>query len=213
MIIGTSILDSLNVIYKWLQDNEFLSPSEIGGLEGLFSFIILLILNIAFSLLETQCFIDFQAICDKNKKLADLNNTFSSIFDKKEKVLALIFGSIICSGFYTLFTLLTNKYLNPTYKVFLEISYYLYNNISKKNEYYYIRIGSLILSIIGSLTYAEVITFNCFSLNYNTRKSISERATLERSVIEGEERALFPEERSEKNESNAEDKKSEDSLI
>lgn len=69
---------------------------------------------------------------------------------------------------------------------------------------------SLLLIVIGSLIYAEIITFTCCNLNYNTRYSI-----IQRSITEGEQKVLFIEDEAKSVHSNSSDNsdKSQDSLI
>ena len=116
MIIGTSIFECMNVIYRWMLESLDFSPYELGGAQGLFSLLLILIPNIVFINKNVKCekgsVLGF--LCYRKSDYPSIIENIKAIILKNwQSILLILFGSIICSGLYTVFTLLTNKYLNP----------------------------------------------------------------------------------------------------
>ena len=114
LIVGTTIFECLDIVYKWLMDIKYISPYELSGFKGIFLTIILLILNA--SLQNVPCksdsFIVF--LCPNTVTITDFNNSFSRLYEDGIKaILLLFFGSFLCSTFYTMLNFLTIKYLGP----------------------------------------------------------------------------------------------------
>ena len=123
MIIGTSIFECMNVIYRWMLESLDFSPYELGGAQGLFSLLLILIPNIVFINKNVKCekgsVLGF--LCYRKSDYPSIIENIKAIILKNwQSILLILFGSIICSGLYTVFTLLTNKYLNPLYIIFLK---------------------------------------------------------------------------------------------
>ena len=119
LLIGTTMFDLLYIAYRYLMEFEYLSPYELAGLQGLCSFLILLVLNI--SLQNVKCNKDnnpLSFLCG-DSTYAEFTVSFTHL--AQEGALAFVYtigGSVLCSTFFTMFLMLTNKYLNPTYSIF-----------------------------------------------------------------------------------------------
>ena len=185
MILGTTIFECLYIVYKYLIDYHYLSPYELGGLQGLCSFLILLILNI--SLQSVQCSKGagtniFGFACDNNSNsYSDFSGSFQRLFSNGLIAVLLLFvGSVLCSTFFTMFLMLTNKYLNPTYSLFIELAYYCYTNLnlilSEENGNKYVILVSTAFVLIGILIYGEVIIIKFCDADYYAKESIKNRA-------------------------------------
>lgn len=166
-------------------DYHYLSPYELGGLQGLCSFLILLILNI--SLQSVHCSKGdgtniFDFACDNNSNsYSDFSGSFQRLFSNGLiAVLLLLVGSVLCSTFFTMFLMLTNKYLNPTYNLFIELAYYCYTNLnlilSEENGNKYVILVSTAFVLIGILIYGEVIIIKFCDADYYAKESIKNRA-------------------------------------
>ena len=186
MILGTTIFECLAILYKYMIDYHYLSPYELGGLQGLCSFLILLILNI--SLQSVQCSKGditniFDFACDSNSNsYSDFSGSFQRLFANGPIAVLLLFvGSVLCSTFFTMFLMLTNKHLNPTYSLFIEIAYYCYTNINlllekEESGNKYVFLVSTVFVLIGILIYGEVIILKFCGADYYAKENIKNRA-------------------------------------
>ena len=189
LIVGTTIFECLDIVYKWLMDIKYISPYELSGFKGIFLTIILLILNA--SLQNVPCksdsFIVF--LCLNTVTITDFNNSFSRLYEDGIKaILLLFFGSFLCSTFYTMLNFLTIKYLGPTLRIFCELLYSVYivysNNKLEDQTMHIISIISLVLVVIGSCIYVEFIIIHICGFDYNTRDKINSRGVDGSSAIE-----------------------------
>lgn len=179
LLIGTTMFDLLYIAYRYLMEFEYLSPYELAGLQGLCSFLILLVLNI--SLQNVKCNKDnnpLSFLCG-DSTYAEFTVSFTHL--AQEGALAFVYtigGSVLCSTFFTMFLMLTNKYLNPTYSIFFEIIYYAFTNIPhyEQRVKFVMSTLSIVIVIIGSLIYGELILIKFCHMDYNTHSEITTRA-------------------------------------
>ena len=179
LLIGTTMFDLLYIAYRYLMEFEYLSPYELAGLQGLCSFLLLLVLNI--SLQNVTCNKDNNhlAFLCGDSTYAEFTASFKHL--AQEGALAFVYtigGSVLCSTFFTMFLMLTNKYLNPTYSIFFEIIYYAFTNIPhyEQRAKFVLSTLSIIIVIIGSLIYGEFIIVKFCNMDYNTHPKITTRA-------------------------------------
>ena len=186
LLVGTTMFDLLYIAYKYLMEFEYLSPYELAGLQGLCSFVILLILNISLENVHCDKTNNPLSFMCGETKYAEFTVSFQHLVN--EGALAFIYtigGSVLCSTFFTMFLMLTNKYLNPTYSIFFEIIYYCFTNIPhyEQRTKFVLSTLSVVIVIIGSLIYGELILIKICNFDYNTNVNITKRA-LSKSVNE-----------------------------
>ena len=185
LIIG--IMHSLfPVIIKYVSEKYYISPLKIGLLLGIIKIFINFILYIIYSLIE---FHDLSFIKDCFDFLPVENKLKISIYF----ILYILFYIA-----FDLFTLLALFYFSPTLIIITDLisPFLLWIAIvikkgGKKIEIILNPIGYLII-IFSVLIYNEIIIFNCFGLNKNTRKFVNQRINKELEGIKKNFDALIP---------------------
>lgn len=176
---------TLDVYQKYLMDIKYFSPFRIVFFQGLFSSFMLLI-GFLFVIPYIPC--QDQPFCISNT-FGNFTEAFSLFFYKinaNNKILLFVFYVAFC-GFYILILFFTNKNFTPTHRIFCESLASLFYYIANENEttfFKWLTITRLIIVLLISLIYNDIIILNFCGLGINARKNIIERGIIEKCIIE-----------------------------
>lgn len=178
---------TLEVYEKWIMHFKYMSPFLLLFLEGVFNFIIKLILILIG--LFIKCPESFVGkFCKKNDFIVNFVSFFKDI--NYELVLYFILESLLLLGLHISRTL-TNKNFTPTHRVVADTLALLYNfiigegifgkEVTEMNKYVYFTVKSFayVFLIYGCLMYHELIIMGVCKLNENTQVEINKRALKE----------------------------------
>jgi len=170
---------SLNIVLKkYLIEYLFCSVYEILFYEGLFSLIIFIIFlslstNININSDSKICYVVYNDLCYVDNFFSYYNN-----LDRKE--IFIFFLVMIYYLFYFLFCLLTIKHFNVFYYLIILLSEEkIMYNYDIETWKIFTNLVIFIIVFFMTLVFLEIIEFNCFGLQNNTKKSINERAQSE----------------------------------
>ena len=156
----------------------FCSVYEILFYEGVFSlitFIIFLSLstNININSDSKTCYVVYNDLCY-------IDNFFSYYNNLDRKEIFIFFLVMIYYLFYFLFCLLTIKHFNVFYYLIILLSEEkIMYNYDIETWKIFTNLIIFIIVFFMTLVFLEIIEFNCFGLQNNTKKSINERAQSE----------------------------------
>ena len=208
-LILITLRSYVNSSIKWLMDLKYISEKKLLMIYGLMGTLISSIICIITTFIECKNEEDISDIYDyickvkyNNKLYFDSFMAIQQSLEKKDykwiTILKTFFG-IICFYFNKYFSILIIKYLTPVHLIFSFPVYYfvqkvvlIINTLIQEKTFFsasrikYIKykfsldvLGD-ILSSFGFLVYLEIIELNFCELNYNLRRKISDRASIEK---------------------------------
>ena len=208
-LILITLRSYVNSSIKWLMDLKYISEKKLLMIYGLMGTLISSIICIITTFIECKNEEDkldiYDYICKvkyNNKLYFDSFTAIQQSLEKKDykwiTILKTFFG-IIFFYFNKYFSILIIKYLTPVHLIFSFPVYYfvqkvvlIINTLIIEKTFFsasrinYIQVKFIldilgdILSSFGFLVYLEIIELNFCKLNYNLRRKISDRASIEK---------------------------------
>ena len=194
LILNTIVVEVIfsleMVVAKYSMEYKFSSPYEICLVDGIFIFILNLILLIIFT------FIPFSEIYYISKTEYEGKLYVDNIIQYFTKITFIEVVSFLVSMIsrfgFTIFSLLTTKYFTPSHVVIILIIGEFFFPFQNDDPLWKILVqyGIYVLLIFVMFVFLEIIELNCFGLQKNTEKNIIHRAAEMVSRVETDEESL-----------------------
>ena len=178
-IFGNLFYACLEITEKWLMDKKFISPYEIIYCEGLYGFIIILILCLIGNKVDCQ---SWMYLCSTGESVINLNSILKEVFSSYSYVIEVVIYVFTSAG-YNIFIHLCNKDLGPTHHIvadaFGSMVVMLVSLILSEGKItLWMQIVGHILIVMGTLVYNEIIIFHFLGMDKNTKDEIAQRALI-----------------------------------
>ena len=176
-ILFVEIIFSLEfVVSKSVMQYKFCSPFGVCLFEGVFQLILNFLLLIIFT------YVPFSEVYYINRTEYEGKIYIDNMFQYYSKLSAIEVISFIVSMFsrfgFTLFCLVITHFFTPSHIIIIVIIGEVFFAFDDKNPVWSIILESIVYAalIFVMLVFLEIIEVNCFGLQKNTEKNISERA-------------------------------------